>query len=51
MNISLINYQFFSGRYIIYESNKKGKEYNGENDILIYEGGYLNKKRRNIFFL
>ena len=45
MNISLINYQVFSGRYIIYESNTKGKEYNGENDILIYEGEYLNGKR------
>ena len=28
-NISIINYKFLKGRYIIYESKKKGKEYNG----------------------
>ena len=26
MNISLINYKIFSGKYIIYEQNGKGKE-------------------------
>ena len=45
MNISLINYKFYSGKYIIYESNGKGKEYNGLYNILIYEGEYLNGKR------
>ena len=36
MNISIINYKFFSGKYIIYISNGIGKEYYyGE---IIYEG-------------
>ena len=29
----------------IYDKNNKGKEYNGRNDILIFEGEYLNGKR------
>ena len=44
MNISLINYKLFSGKYIEYESNSKGKEYNYDN-ILLFEGEYLNGKR------
>ena len=45
INISIINYKHFSGRYIIYESNGIGKEYNGYNDTLRFEGEYLNGKR------
>ena len=45
IDISIINYKFFTGRYIIYESNNIGKEYNSDNDLLIYEGEYLNGKR------
>ena len=45
MNISIINYKFFSGKYIIYESNGIGKEYNGYDDKLIFEGEYLNGER------
>ena len=45
LNISIINYKFFSGRYIIYESNGIGKEYNDEDDTLIFEGEYCNGKR------
>ena len=45
MDLNLNKCKFFSGRYIEYETNIKGKEYNGYNDILIYEGGYLNGKR------
>ena len=44
LDISLINYKFFSKRYIIFEKNGKGKE----NDIfgqLEFEGEYLNGKR------
>ena len=44
MNISLINYKIFSGKYIIYEQNGKGKEYNYDGD-LIFEGEYLNGLR------
>ena len=44
---SLFNYRHFLGRYIIYESKLKkyGKEYNGYDDGLIYEGEYLNEKK------
>ena len=45
LDISIINYKFFSGRYIIYESNGIGKEYNGYDDILTFEGEYLNGQR------
>ena len=43
--ISLINYKFFSGRYIIYETKIKGKEYDGCSDDLIFEGEYLNGRK------
>jgi len=43
--INIINYYRFSGRYIIYESNGIGKEYDGETDKLIYEGEYLNGEK------
>ena len=47
INISIINYEHFSGRYIIQEQNGKGKEYRYFNhqQILIFEGEYLNGKR------
>ena len=46
LNISLINYQFYTRKLIILEgNNKKGKEYDRYNNILIYEGEYLNGKR------
>ena len=44
-DISLINYKIFSFRYIIYETKIKGKEYNGFNDNLLFEGEYLNGER------
>ena len=42
--ISIINYKLFTGKYIIYESNRIAKEYlpNGK---LLFEGEYLNGKR------
>ena len=45
LDIGIINYKFFSGKYIIYESNGFGKEYNNENDTLLFEGEYLNGKK------
>ena len=45
MEIKLINYKFYSGRYIIYDINGKGREYSGDKDKLIFEGDYLNGKR------
>ena len=45
MNISIMNYKYFKGTYIIYEPNGIGKEYDGRNDILMFEGRFLNGKR------
>ena len=45
MDINLINYKFFSERYIIYEINGKGKEYDKYNDTSVFEGEYLNGKK------
>ncbi len=44
LDISIINYKHFKGRYIIYESNGIGKEYDGYDDTLIFEGEYFNGK-------
>ena len=44
INISINNYIHFNGRYIIYESNGKVKEYD-DNDILKFEGEYSNGKK------
>ena len=44
MNISLINYKIFSRKFIIYEQNGKGKEYDYKSK-LIFEGEYLNGKK------
>ena len=45
LDISIINYKFFSGRYIIFEKNGTGKEYDRYDDKLIFEGEYLHGKR------
>ena len=45
LNISLINFKDLSGKYIIFDTNKKGKEYLIHNDNLIFEGEYINGKR------
>ena len=45
MNISLINYKMYFGRYIIYEGYNKVKEFYIDDDILAFEGEYLNGKR------
>ena len=45
INISIINYKHYSGRYIIYITNNYGKEYDGYNNDLLFEGEYLNGKR------
>ena len=44
LGINLINYKFWSGKYIIYKTKGNGKEYDSNDDI-IYEGEYLNGKR------
>ena len=45
INISIINYKLFNGKYIIYESNGFGKEYSIKMDALLIEGEYLNGNR------
>ena len=43
--LDILYYRNFSGKYIIYVSNKIVEEYNSYNDELIFEGEYLNGKR------
>ncbi len=47
LDIKLINYKFYSGKYVIYENKIIGKEYYGYNNDLIFEGEYLNGERWN----
>ena len=45
LNIDLIDYKFLSGKYFIGKRNGKGKEYNGYNDEIIFEGDYIDGRR------
>ena len=45
IDIRLINYKFYKGKYIIYETDIYGKEYQGKNNDLLFEGEYLNGER------
>ena len=45
MNISIINYKHFTKKYLMYESNEIGKEYDVIRHDLVFEGEYLNGKR------
>ena len=45
LEINLINYKIFIGRYIKFENEQKMKEYNVINDSIAFEGEYLNGKR------
>ena len=44
LNIDIINYKYYQGKYIIYETKTKAKEYDYKNKLL-YEGEYLNGER------
>ena len=48
LNINLTTYKFFTGKYIIYEEKGKGKEYDGYNNYLLFEGEYLNGERNEM---
>ena len=48
IGIKLIDYIFYSRKYIVYEENNKAKEYHIDNDQLIFEGDYKNGKRNGI---
>ena len=45
LNINIIDYKYFSGKYFIGKINGKGKEYNIFNNEIIFEGRYLNGKK------
>ena len=45
LNINILHYKILSGRYIIYEANKKGKECNILTDEIIFKGEYSEGKR------
>ena len=45
LNINLINYKIFGGKYIIHEKGGIVKEYNSYNDGLMFEGEYKNVKK------
>ena len=44
LGIDIINYKYYQGKYIIYETKTKGKEYDYDG-YLVFEGDYLNGKR------
>ena len=46
LNINIKDYQTITGKYIIIEENTKAKEYTIDNNNLIFEGEYLNKKKK-----
>ena len=43
--LNLVDYRRFSGKYIIYYTARKGKEYDSFNDTLVYEGRFLKGER------
>ena len=46
MDLNLINYRIFSGKYIIYErKEKKGKIFDAYNDTLLFEGEFFKGKK------
>ena len=45
IDLNLLHYKTFSGKYFIGKKNGKGKEYNILNDQLIFEGDYIDGKR------
>ena len=46
ININLYNYKLSSKKYIIYETKEKGKEYNYNKSELVFEGKFINGKRK-----
>ena len=48
IDISIINYKFFTGKYIIYESNGIGKEYDGYDNALLFIGEYINGQKNGM---
>ena len=42
---NLINYLVFINEYVVYESDRKGREYNRYSNLLVFEVEYLNGER------
>ena len=45
LDLFLVDYINFSGKYVIYDINWNGKKYNSFYNCLIYEGEYKNEER------
>ena len=45
LNVNLFHYKIFSGKYTLYKGIGIYKEFNALNDLLLYEGNYLNGQR------
>ena len=45
LELTLLDYKNMSGKYVIYDGKGKGKEFNANNNNLIFEGEYKNGKR------
>ena len=45
LDISILNYKIYSGKFKVEEKDGIVKEYDGYNDSLIFKGEYLNGKR------
>ena len=45
IKITLINYKFFTNKYVVFESKNKVKEFHNVYNNILYEGGYLNGKK------
>ena len=45
IDINLLNYKLFSGKYIVYSTKRNGKEYSSYNDELLFKGEYIKGER------
>ena len=46
LDIAMINYKLLSGKYIIFENKRFGREYESYQNQLIYEGGYFRGEKK-----
>ena len=46
LNINIMNYRFFTGKYIEYDTNEKVKIYDCFSNNLIFEGEFINGKKK-----
>ena len=48
ININIINYKHLARKYLIYESNGIGKEYDGYDNALLFIGEYINGQKNGM---